>query len=482
MKKVIFILAGLFCIVNTYAQTQTLNKAKELYLAGEYAQALPIFETEYKKKPQDASLNHWYGVCLFETGGDMAVAENCLLVASKKKIRDSFYYLGQIYTSRYQVEDAEKMYGTYKSMLKKRGDEAAHARLEEQEKVLARIRRMVNNTEDIQIIDSVVIAKDEFLDAYLLSQSSGRLDYFNRIFQANIKVESAVYSNEKGTKIYFAQPDTSKHYRLYSMEKLLEDYGNEKILSKNNFGLKGGNTNYPFIMTDGVTIYFAAEDSESLGGYDLFVSRYNLNNDTYLTPDRLGMPFNSRYNDYMLAIDEEKGVGWFASDRFQPEGNVCVYTFIPNSRTTVVESDNMRYKASRAMILSIRDSWIEGKDYSNELALARKVPEVKQSRIRDFEFVINDNHTYYTLSDFASNTTRDLYYAVIQKKTELKFLGDKLEEQRYSYHEANADDKRVLANSIFINERNLDQLRDEIRKLELQVRNEEIKILKEAKY
>lgn len=91
------------------------------------------------------------------------------------------------------------------------------------------------------------------------------------------------------------------------MEKLIDGYGNEKQLSATNFGLTG-DVNYPYVMPDGVTIYFAAKDYDSLGGYDLFVSRYNMNNDTYLAPERLNMPFNSMYNDYLMVVDEEKGV------------------------------------------------------------------------------------------------------------------------------------------------------------------------------
>ena len=49
-------------------------------------------------------------------------------------------------------------------------------------------------------------------------------------------------------------------------------------------------------MADGVTIYYAS-DGEGLGGYDIFVTRYNTNTDTYLVPENVGMPFNSPYND-----------------------------------------------------------------------------------------------------------------------------------------------------------------------------------------
>ncbi len=43
------------------------------------------------------------------------------------------------------------------------------------------------------------------------------------------------------------------------------------------------------------------------------------------------MPFDSPYNHYMHVIDQYNNLGWFASDRFQPEGKICIYVFIPNS-------------------------------------------------------------------------------------------------------------------------------------------------------
>lgn len=479
-SRLFFIILFLFSTISIYSQT--LVEAKELYLAGEYEKALPIFETEYNAKPTDASLNQWYGVCLLETGKDLVKAEECLILASKKKIRDSFYYLGKLYTSQYRFEEAVKSFEAFRKALKKKGDEAAIEKVEEAEKGMSRLRRMVNNTEDIQIIDSTVVKKSEFLDAYMLSLSSGSIQYFNKVFTANMDVESIVYSNEKGSKIYFAEPGEGGNYQLCSMEKLLDEYGNEKLLSDDNFGLGDASSNYPFLMPDGVTIYFASMDDESIGGYDLFVSRYNMNNDSFLTPERLNMPFNSNANDYMMAIDEEKGVGWFASDRFQEEGYVCVYTFIPNSTTKIVESEDPEYKAKRALITSIKDSWAEDTDYTKILALARKPAVVKEKEIRDFTFVINDNHTYYRFADFKNKNARDTYFRVVQIKSELQSLNSDLVDLRTKYNKASLDERRQMSNNILMMEQKSGQMENEITQLELQARNEEIKELKEAEF
>ena len=43
--------------------------------------------------------------------------------------------------------------------------------------------------------------------------------------------------------------------------------------------------NYPFVLSDGATIYYSSKGNGSIGGYDLFVTRYNINSDTYPAPE-----------------------------------------------------------------------------------------------------------------------------------------------------------------------------------------------------
>lgn len=471
---ILYILLSISCVAGI--QAQALNEAKELYKSGKFEQALPIFEAEYNAKPTDASLNLWYGVCLFETGKNLKKAEECLVFASTKRLPDSYLYLGQLYTNQYRFSQAADMFNKYEASLKRK-DDNARASLEEKRKVMSRLNRMVSNTEDVQIIDSLVVDKANFLSAYKMSLSSGKLEYFNKVFPKSKPVGSTVYFNEKGTKIYYAQPIEGAMYTLFSMEKLLDDFGNEKELSATNFGLDG-DVNYPYMMADGVTIYFAAKDSDSVGGYDLFVSRYNINNDTFLTPERLNMPFNSLYNDYMMVIDEEKGVGWFASDRFQPEGKVCIYTFIPNGTVKIIESEDEQYLAGRANISSIKKSWVNGKDYSKLIASARKNAEVKETVKHDFEFVIDDRNTYYSLSDFKNKQARDTYTKVQQLTNELKALDEKLEAERANYSGSSQEGKRRIGNSIFTMEKRQEQLQKEIPPLQIQARNQEIQSMR----
>jgi len=234
---------------------------------------------------------------------------------------------------------------------------------------------------------------------------------------------------------------------------------------------------YPFVMTDGVTLYFASTGHNSLGGYDLYVTRYNLSSDSYLNPNQMNMPFNSPFNDYMMVIDEEKNVGWFATDRFLPKDSVCVYTFIPNREVTLIESDDEQYLAKRARISSIKDTWKPGVDYSPLIALAKEkqaLPEKEEGK-GDFEFIIDDHHTYHKLSDFKSPTAGELFAKALTLQETLDRYQAELAAKREQYAESNAADKNKLADAILSLEKDTEALYKEIQQLTLQARNEEIR-------
>ena len=67
-KKYVLTLACLCCML--LSQAQTLSKARELFNAGSYEEALPTFRKLVKQSPSNANYNYWYGVCCMETGAD----------------------------------------------------------------------------------------------------------------------------------------------------------------------------------------------------------------------------------------------------------------------------------------------------------------------------------------------------------------------------------------------------------------------------
>lgn len=447
---------------------QSINDAKKLYQENNYAEAKLILENLYTATPNNAEVNNLLGIILFQEG-QYIKSKNLLEFASQKRVTDSYLYLGSIYSLLYMFDEAEKEFNKYERANRRNKD--ALEKLDIQRDYASKLQRMISRTEDVQIIDSVIVNKDNFLSAYNLSASNGSLQPINQFFKNNIENNKVLFTNERKDKIYYSIDDATNGSKLYSMEKLLDDFGNEKPL----FGSTNlsGEQAYPFVLTDGVTIYFASTGEESIGGYDLFITRYNYNTNTYLAPSQLNMPFNSPFNDYMMVIDDEKGIGWFASDRFQPDGLVCVYTFIPSPRVVLIDSDDEKYLADRAMITSIKDSWITDKDYSSILELAKQDIIIEIESSGDFEFIVNDKITYRNLSDFKHGSARTLFSQALDLDNRLKQMINELNEQREQY--ANGSQNQSVKSNILKLESDIRTIYQEVESLKIRARNEEIR-------
>lgn len=455
-------------------QAQSLDQAKKLYNEEKYAEAKPAFAKLVQRSPNNSSYNQWYGVCCFETG-EVKEAQKYLEFAAKRKIPEAYRYLAHIYYLLYRFDDAVEMLEEYIAFLEKRKKDTTE--WEAQLDLTEKASRMMNNTENVQIIDSLVLDKEKFLSSYKLSEESGSLASYRSFFSTNEPVESTVYMNEKQDKIYYAHPTDDNRYCLYTQSKLMDKWGDEKQLPMNINSNE--DDNYPFVLADGVTIYYASKGNGTLGGYDLFITRYNTNSDTYLTPEQMGMPFNSPFNDYMMVIDEAKGLGWFVTDRFQPEDKVVVYLFIPNEERISVETEEESVKQDRAMIKSIRDSWPEGSDYSQLVELAHTdLSSGKEEIKKDFDFIITDEVIYYTLEDIQSPEARNHYEKVISLRNQLKELNGKLATLRTEYTAANNSGKEKLKPSILQAEQKVADLLPQQEDWEVKARNAEIRFLR----
>lgn len=455
-------------------QAQSLDQAKKLYNEGQYAEAKPAFERLVKQSPGNSSYNLWYGVCCYETG-DLEGAEKHLKVAVKRNIQEAFRYLSDVYYQTYQFEEAANMMDKYIALLTKKKQDTQP--FEKKLDLANNAQRMMEKVEDIQIIDSLVVDKENFLQAYTLSEESGSLSTYKDFFKTSEPVNSTVYMNQKGDKIFYAHATDGNRYCLFNQSMLMDKWGDEKQLPMNINSDE--DDNYPFVLSDGVTIYYASKGNGSLGGYDLFVTRYNINSDSYLAPEQMGMPFNSPYNDYLIVYDEIKGLGWFVSDRFQPEGKVCVYLFIPNAEPQRVESDDMALKRTRASLVSIRDSWKDAANYPELIRLAHmEIPYGDEKIEKDFDFIIGNNIVYYKLDEIKSPEAKSYYEKVITLNKQITELNEKLMALRSSYTQGNKAKREQLKPTILQIEEQLNNLLGQPGELEKKARNAEINYLK----
>ena len=459
-----------FFLFATSLYAQSVSEGRALYLEGKFAEALPAFEKAVKSSPKNASYNQWYGTCLLETG-QTEQAKEYLKFAASKKIMEAYNSLGKTLYLLYEFDDSAIAYTQYKEALIKDKKAAAAESVTPLIQRSERAARMLSHCENIQIIDSVIVDKRNFLDVYSLSGESGFLEKSG---------DQVVYLNPIKDKRFYAAKKEDGSYKLYSEIKLQENWGDKRELELSDDSI--ANNDYPFVLQDGMTIYFASTGNHSIGGYDLFITRYNINNDTYLTPNQMGMPFNSIANDYMMAIDEINNIGYFATDRFQPQDKVIVYTFIPNEEITPINANDDNELVSRAKITSIKDSWRVGNDYKAHIAQARKNIKDEQMKAgRDFFFVINDNIIYYTMDDFENDAAKQAFTKARQLEESIRTLEGELDGLRKEYATSGSSKKQSLQSSILSKESRLEELMPQLDQLRMNARNLEIKFIRNTK-
>ncbi|MDE7443147.1 MAG: hypothetical protein K2M65_03195, partial [Muribaculaceae bacterium] len=189
---------------------------------------------------------------------------------------------------------------------------------------------------------------------------------------------------------------------------------------------------------------------------------------TFLSPQNVGMPYNSPYDDYLLAIDEQTGAGWWATDRNQLGDQITIYKFIPSDLRINYSPDEPGL-AGFAKVTSYRDTWQEGSDYSELLeTIDNLMPKIKDGKQPEFVFSFPDGKMYTEWDDFHSAAARMLMEKYVDANAAAKADAKTLDQLRRQY----ASGDKSVASKIL----ELEKKAESVRKSQMSLINEIIKI------
>lgn len=407
-------------------------------------------------------------IVVFFLGLPLCAQQNVLKLAQKGDVQ-ACLTLAKQDIKDYKFEEAGEWLEKAQTTLTKKKQK--NVEIEQLREEVSRGFRMLQGTDQVLIIDSIVVDKAEFLQAYRLSEETGSLDSYAHFFTS--VEDGSLYKTELGDRLYFGKRMEDGSKRICTSDQLGDgSWGTPHPISGISF--EESEEDFPFLASDGATLYFASTGRpEGMGGYDIYVTRSS-EGTNYLKPENLGMPYNSPFNDYMMVIDELNELGWFASDRYQPEGKVCIYVFVPNESRHPFNYDDDNPETIRqvALLRSIKytqtdaDALLKGKLHLKEAQLYRPETQV----VREFELVVDDQHVYTSYIHFKNNQAAMLCKEWVAKRKELAELEQKLDESRLSY----SNGKYNLASSIRAMEAQQETLSEEVHRMEKQVRKLEL--------
>ena len=266
-----------------------------------------------------ADVEHWYHSL---SRRDQRRAET-LRLATLSAINDY-----RLETARERLEQYEGLRLRGEEERAKRGEVVAHLEL---------VERLLSNSRVVATLDTLVAPRAE-----IWKRLQRETSYLG-------EVQEDAYLSPDGKSRWQVGSDADSVPLFYIYHQLGDgrwDEANPEVVRLNGLP-EGCQISYPFVGSDGTTIYFSLEEEKgevpqhTLGGKDLYVSRYDRAQGVLLVPTQLMLPFNSPMDDFCYIVDEEQDQGWMVSGREARGDSLRLWCFAPSTLARY-EGENLR--------------------------------------------------------------------------------------------------------------------------------------------
>ncbi|MBI2721018.1 MAG: PD40 domain-containing protein [Bacteroidetes bacterium] len=141
----------------------------------------------------------------------------------------------------------------------------------------------------------------------------------------NEKIETSGCLNEDGTIMFFARREKVEETSdLFVCRKLPN--GKWALPQKLPPSINTiYNEDFPYLSSDGKTLYFSSEGHNSIGGYDLFKTTWDVEQNIFSKPENLGFPINSTDDDRNICVTPDNRVAYISAFRTGGFGDLDIY-------------------------------------------------------------------------------------------------------------------------------------------------------------
>lgn len=242
----------------------------------------------------------------------------------------------------------------------------------------------------------------------------------------------AMYLPDGEPEIYYSAADADGIHNIYRTHLqdtvwAVPELINETLTSSSD-------EIFPMLSPDGNSLYFSSKGLYGMGGYDLYVSRWNRETHDWETPVNLGFPYSSPADDFLFMNTPDGKYSLFASNRECAKDSVWLY---------VLEYDGMPVRKALS-------------DPEQVKALSRLVPDNDPSRLENRGAVASLEEGVdtrrYTEKMRQVRQLRDSIYAA----------GQSIDRARARIATASDEERRTLAASILDREQGLSALQDSL--------------------
>ncbi|MBL7932708.1 MAG: PD40 domain-containing protein [Bacteroidia bacterium] len=169
---------------------------------------------------------------------------------------------------------------------------------------------------------------DKFGDIYISNRKDANSEFAKAKIcdpSVNAKIETSGCVSEDGSIMIFARRDKiSETSDLYMSRKLPSGKWGipQKLPETVNSPY---NEDVPYLSYDGETLYFASDGHNTMGGYDLFKTRWDQKTNKFSEPVNLGFPINSTDDERSICVTQDNRLAYVSAFRPNGFGDLDIY-------------------------------------------------------------------------------------------------------------------------------------------------------------
>ncbi|MCD4734889.1 MAG: hypothetical protein K8R53_02475, partial [Bacteroidales bacterium] len=304
------------------------KEADQLFNEGEYGEASPKYSQLLSIYPKNPDYNYRYGVCVLKTNRkDITIPLKYLEAAAifgckEEKLN---FYMGLAYHYNLKFSQAIESFESYLSQgLKEKTDEV--------DALIINCKNGQKLCKDdilVSIINKEQCLLSNFHRAYLSADIPGKVLVTPESFQTEADKQrdysGLIYISGSSLAVFasYGEHDPgNKDIYLIRMMGNGEWGAPERLPDVINTIY---DEDFPTISEDGNNLFFCSTGHNSIGGYDIFLSRYDTINQQWNEPVNLDSRINTPFDDILFCMTEEVNNVIFASNRQVTGDNIELY-------------------------------------------------------------------------------------------------------------------------------------------------------------
>ena len=311
-----------------YGQNQALleKEAATSYSKKDFSSALPTYRQLLAKDQLNPDFNFRYGHCLYEVANQNDAAKYFDLILSNQMPVDPlvYYYRARIFQHQYFFKKAITAYQQYEKLS---ANQKQAYDVEDYIKQCERGALELKNFQTLPFLTSKEVDRNKFYtnypfaeEGYSIYEAAEVLPKYNAK-----KGQVPVYCYRRAMKYrILALDDGSGQLDLYIQKK---DAANNwaKLFKIEGVVNSLKNEAFGFYDEESQTLYFSSE-ANSIGGYDLFEAKLDLQTGLSSACQRLPYPYSSPDDDLLYVLDRTRGQVYFSSNRAGQAGRCEIYS------------------------------------------------------------------------------------------------------------------------------------------------------------